>query len=113
MITADGGAGSPAPVGRHVTTPAEPTATTVTVVRTAACHYCADASVALDEFGRRYPLRVDEVDADTPQGMLLLSRHRPSMFPLVLVDGRFFSAGRLPRGKLRNLLDARQPAGTR
>ena len=86
--------------------------TTVTVVRTAACHYCADASAALDELGRRYPLRVEEVDADSPAGLALLSRHRPGMFPLVLVDGRFFSVGRLPRGKLRELLDARQPAGT-
>lgn len=93
--------------------PAEPAATTVIVVRTAACHYCADARAALEEIGRRYPLRVDEVDADSPEGLALLVRHRPSMFPLVLVDGRFFSVGRLPRGKLRNLLDARQPAGTR
>jgi hypothetical protein len=96
-----------------VPAPAEPAATTVTVVRTAACHYCADASAALDEMRRRYPLRIDEVDADSLEGLALLARHRPGMFPLVLVDGRFFSVGRLPRGKLRDLLDARQLAGTR
>jgi hypothetical protein len=32
------------------------------------------------------------------------------MFPLVLVDGAFFSAGRLPRRKLARLLT--QPAST-
>jgi hypothetical protein len=29
------------------------------------------------------------------------------MFPVVLVDGALFSVGRLPRGKLRKLLEAR------
>src|SRR5262249_24374183 len=101
------------PPGGTVPAPAEPAATTVIVVRTAACHYCADAGAALAEIGRRYPLPVDEVDAESPEGLALLAHHRPGMFALVHVDGRFFSAGRLPRGKLRNLLDTRQPAGTR
>jgi hypothetical protein len=30
------------------------------------------------------------------------------MFPLVLVDGAFFSSGRLPRKKLARLLDRRE-----
>ncbi len=34
-------------------------------------------------------------------------RTGPGMFPLVLVDGAFFSVGRLPRKKLRKLLVAR------
>ena len=32
------------------------------------------------------------------------------MFPLVLVDGAFFSVGRLPRRKLRKVLTARGAA---
>jgi glutaredoxin len=87
--------------------------TVITLVHTAGCHYCADARTAFEELGREYPLRVDEVDAATPEGLALLAEHRVPMFPLVLVDGRFFSYGRLSRGRLRRLLDARQPAGTR
>lgn len=85
----------------------------VTVVHTAACHYCDDARAALDELGRGYRLRVEYLDAASPAGMALLARHGVPMFPLVLLDGRFFSYGRLPRGKLRHLLQARQLAGTR
>lgn len=85
----------------------------VTVVRTAACHLCADAEAAITELRRHYRLRVEDLDATSPAGLRLLTRHRAPMFPLVLVDGEFFSYGRLPRGKLRRLLDERQPAGTR
>jgi len=85
----------------------------ITIVHTAACHFCADARAGLAELGREHPLRVDYVEATTQAGLALLARHRVPMFPLVLVDGEFFSHGRLPRGKLRRLLDARQPVGTR
>ena len=90
----------------------EPTraAPVVTVVRTPACHFCEDALTALDELRREVPLRLDVVAAADPRGRDLLGRHRPGMFPLVLVDGAFFSAGRLPRTKLRSLLAARQTA---
>ena len=91
----------------------EPAHIAVTMVWTAACHYCADASAALAELSRAYPLRVEQVEATSPAGMALLAQHRVPMFPLVLVDGAFFSYGRLPRGKLRKLLQARQPVGTR
>jgi thiol-disulfide isomerase/thioredoxin len=76
----------------------------ITVVYAPACHFCDDAQVALAELGREYPLRVELVDADSPRGMALVSEHRSPMFPLVLVDGRFFSYGRLPSRKLRRLL---------
>ena len=38
------------------------------------------------------------------EGAALVAEHHAPMFPLVLVDEAFFSAGRLPRGKLRRLL---------
>jgi len=40
-----------------------------------------------------------------PEGMLLVQRHRPAMPPAVLIDGTLFSVGRLPRKKLRKLLE--------
>jgi hypothetical protein len=62
------------------------------------------------DLGREYPIRVDRVEADSAAGQALVGAHRPAMFPLVLVDGAFFSAGRLPRRKLRALL-ATKPVG--
>jgi hypothetical protein len=77
----------------------------VTVVTSHACHLCEDAVAELG-------LRADEltltvVPADTPLGRELVQRHRPVMFPLVLVDGAFLSSGRLPRRKLDKVLSSR------
>jgi hypothetical protein len=82
-----------------------PTAT-ITLVHAHACHFCADAEQALAELGREFPLRVELVTAASVAGQALLSEHRPAMLPLVLVDGVFFSQGRLPRRKLRTHLAA-------
>jgi hypothetical protein len=76
----------------------------VTVVTAPACHFCDDAQVVLAELARAYPLEVGLVDAQSGDGQALLSRYGAGMFPLVLVDGTFFSAGRLPRHKLARLL---------
>lgn len=95
----------PVPGRPAVTRPAAMTPDpTITVVRTTACHLCADAQDALAELGRSFPIRVKVLDLDTEHGQALVGAHRPTMFPLVLVDGVFFSAGRLPRRKLRALL---------
>lgn len=80
----------------------------VTVVRAVACHLCEDAAAALAELSGRYRFRVRYLDAADPAGRQLLASHRVAMFPLILVDGGYFSQGRLPRGKLRRLLQQRQ-----
>ncbi len=83
----------------------------VTVVHATACHFCDDAQQALGELAAEYPLRVSLVAAESPAGQRLLAEHRVGMFPLVLLDGVFFSQGRLPRRKLRKLLDSRLTTG--
>src|SRR5574338_680672 len=85
----------------------------VTVVHASGCHYCDDARVGLEELAREHPTRVDDFAAASPEGLRLLAAHRAPMFPLVLLDGEFFSSGRLPRGKLRIRLDQRHRAGSR
>jgi hypothetical protein len=80
---------------------------TITLVHAPACHLCADAQAALAELSGQFPLDIDLVPADGATGRALVDAHRPAMFPLVLIDGVFFSAGRLPRGKLRARLAAR------
>jgi hypothetical protein len=77
----------------------------ITVVRSPACHLCDDAGAALADLAAEYPIRVEMVDADSAGGKALVGEHRPGMFPLVLVDGAVFSQGRLPRRKLRALLN--------
>lgn len=95
--------------------PTPDTGPLVTVVHSEACHFCDDARGALAEFSERYPIRVRYLSATEPEGRDLVTRFRAPMFPLVLVDGRYFSTGRLPRGKLRRLLAAAPvpaPTGT-
>ena len=98
--------GTPAPGtstragGRPAAAPHE-----VVVLRAPACHLCEDALGALGEFSRTFPLAVRVVELTSPEGMELQARHRPAMPPAVILDGRLFSVGRLPRRKLRRLLD--------
>ncbi len=86
------------------------TPTTVTVVHSEACHFCDDALGALADLGARHALEVSVVDIDSALGATLVAVHRPAMNPLVLVDGAYFSSGRLPRKKLARLLEARAAA---
>ena len=79
----------------------------VLVVSAPACHLCADAEAALAELARAGSLTMRSVEASSEEGRRVVAEHRPGMFPVVLVDGTLFSVGRLPRGKLRKLLEAR------
>jgi hypothetical protein len=79
----------------------------ITLVSSPACHFCADAQAVLADLGREFPVQVQVVLADSQTGAALVGAHRPAMFPLVLVDGGYFSQGRLPRRKLRALLAER------
>jgi hypothetical protein len=85
----------------------EPPPAVITVVHSPACHFCEDAQAALELLADELPFTVELVGAAEPRGAALLNEHRAGMYPLVLVDGAFFSVGRLPRKKLRKLLEAR------
>lgn len=79
----------------------------VTIVVAPACHLCAHAHEALAALAASYPLVVATVDIRTARGMFLVQKYRASMSPLVLLDGEFFSHGRLPRRKLAKRLQRR------
>jgi hypothetical protein len=72
-----------------------------------ACHFCDDAERTIAELAWSYAVEVERIPLETAEGRRLVALHRPALAPLVLVDGRYFSAGRLPRGKLVQLLTAR------
>ena len=80
----------------------------VVVVTAPACHFCEEAIEHLAELATRHPLDVREVEITSADGARLVAEHRPALSPLVLVDGQFFSAGRLPRRKLDALLRERE-----
>ena len=77
----------------------------VTLVTTPACHFCDDAHQRLGSLDRAGLLRLTTVPAESPEGEALIAEHRPGMFPLTLVAGRYFHDGRIPRGKLARLVD--------
>lgn len=75
------------------------------MVRSPACHLCEDAIEALDEMCARFPLGVRLVEIDSEEGRAIVARYRPALSPAVLIDGRLFSSGRLPRKKLLRALE--------
>jgi hypothetical protein len=76
------------------------------------CHFCDDAQLHLQGLiAQGAPLQLRVVEATSAEGRSLLAEHRPAMNPLLLLDGRYFSAGRLPRRKLDALLSSTQVIG--
>jgi glutaredoxin len=88
-------------------TTATPSAARITVVESDGCHFCVDAQRSLAELSETFPLRVVTLDLDTDAGQRLMTWHRAALSPLVLLDGSFFSQGRLPRRKLERELGRR------
>jgi hypothetical protein len=81
----------------------------VTVVEAPACHLCEDAKSALAVLAQSFPMTVSVLSIGDEAGRALMEQHRAPMSPLVLLDGQYFSAGRLPRRKLeRRLAKARR-----
>ena len=84
-----------------------PDTVAVTVVHSPACHFCDDARAVLADLATEFQYTVEFVDCTEPRRAALIRQHRAGMYPLVLFDGGYFSAGRLPRKKLRAQLTAR------
>ena len=83
--------------------------TLVTLVEAPACHLCDDAKSTLAILAQSYPITVQVLSIGDQPGRALMQQHRAPMSPLVLLDGVYFSSGRLPRRKLeRRLSEARR-----
>ena len=76
----------------------------VELFTSAGCHYCGHAREVLERVGADVPLRVMEVDLDSPAGQAALARWRVPFPPIVVVDGVLFGYGRISEGKLRAVL---------
>ncbi|MEO8519005.1 MAG: glutaredoxin [Dermatophilaceae bacterium] len=84
----------------------------ITVVEAPACHLCEDAKSALAVLAQSYPMTVQVLSIDDRPGRALMDQHRAPMSPLVLLDGEYFSSGRLPRRKLEKRLSKELRGGT-
>jgi len=84
----------------------------VTLVEAPACHLCEDAKSTLAVLARSYPLTVHVVSIEDEVGRELMQTHRAPMSPLVLLDGKYFSSGRLPLRKIENRLKKAQQGET-
>lgn len=91
-----------------MTTDPTPRPVAVTLVHSPACHFCDEAQEVLAELGGDFAFELSVVPLESAVGATLVAVHRPAMYPLVLVDGAFFSSGRLPRKKLTRFLEARR-----
>ena len=76
----------------------------ITVVEAPACHLCDDAKSALTVLAQSFPMTVHVLSIGDRPGRALMDQHRAPMSPLVLLDGEYFSSGRLPRRKLERRL---------
>lgn len=81
-----------------------PSVPRLTLVTMPACHYCEDAHEVLARLESEGRVAVRTLDAESPEGRTLIDLHRPSMFPLVLVDGDVLGSGRLSRHRLARAL---------
>ena len=84
----------------------------VTLVEAPACHLCEDATSALAVIAQSYPMTVSVLSVLEEPGRTLMQEHRAPMSPLVLLDGEYFSSGRLPRRKLEKRLKKAQQGET-
>jgi len=84
----------------------------VILVEAPACHLCEDAKSALTDIAQSYPITVSVLSVLDEPGRTLMQEYRAPMSPLVLLDGQYFSSGRLPRRKLEKRLTKAQQGET-
>ena len=80
------------------------------MVEAPACHLCDNAKSTLAALAQSYPMTIRVLSISDEAGRELMEQHRAPMSPLVLLDGQYFSAGRLPRRKLERRL-SKAPRG--
>ena len=78
--------------------------TVVTLLTQTSCTFCDQAKETLARLSRERPFEMEEISLETEEGRALGERHGVVFAPGVLVNGAFFSFGRLSERKLRREL---------
>jgi len=71
------------------------------------CGFCDDAKVILERVAKDYPLTVETLAFDSPEGEQLALQSALLFPPGLFLDGEPFSYGRLSERKLRQELERR------
>lgn len=79
----------------------------ITLLTQPDCGSCDHAKQVLDEVGRDYPLRVEEIPLDSAAGRRLAAAGGVLFAPGIFVDGQPFGFGRLSQRRLRRHLARR------
>lgn len=79
----------------------------VTLVTAPDCHFCKHARRVLARLGQTWPVAVEEVAWNTPEGLALIQRDGVPFPPALYVGGELYGYGRLSEGRLRRLLERR------
>ena len=79
----------------------------VTLLTQTSCTFCEQAKETLARLSEEESFETEEISLETEEGRALGERHGVLFAPGVLVDGDFFSFGRLSERKLRRELQRR------
>lgn len=79
----------------------------LTILTKAQCAFCDDAKAILARLEAEYPLAIEILDLDTPDGSTLAIRGGILFPPGIFLDGEPFCYGRLSERKLRRELEQR------
>ena len=81
--------------------------TVVTLLTQTSCSFCEQAKETLAQLSQEQDFETEEISLETEDGRALGERHGVLFAPGILVDGDFFSFGRLSERKLRRELQRR------
>jgi glutaredoxin len=81
--------------------------TVVTLLTQTSCAFCELAKETLARLSQEQDFETEEIGLETEEGRVLGERHGILFAPGILVDGAFFSFGRLSERKLRRELQCR------
>jgi len=71
------------------------------------CYHCAKAKKVFSDLAPQYPeMKIEEIDATTPEGMELVSKYEIFQSPGIVVNGELFSTGGLNKDKFIEKLDS-------
>ncbi len=78
--------------------------TEVTLLTKGDCDLCEQAKTVLARLAQEYPLELSELTLDSEAGRELAGAAAAPFLPVVFLDGKPFSYGRLSERKLRKAL---------
>ncbi|MBI1888738.1 MAG: thioredoxin family protein [Candidatus Spechtbacteria bacterium] len=78
----------------------------VTLIRPSGCQHCVQVKGTLEKLKTDYPdLVLEEIEATTPEGQALITKHGILSSPGILINDEFFAMGGATEKQLREKFD--------